>query len=242
MNLLYQNYSSLPQDSQPEAIRRIPHLTRVLRPYLPGDPDSAIADLGCGYGAALAALGGLGYRRITGVDASPLQVAFARERLGIASISVGNALDWLNGREEEFDAILAIDLLEHLQLSDLLSLLRAVARALKPRGRLIVQVPNAMAPLNPHTYGDVTHVTAFTVRSLSQAFALAGLQTAHIAEPPIESSGILGHLRRIVWTVVLRPSLRLIVVALHGGYCSGELLTSNIVAVAERTQGSAQQR
>ena len=52
----------------------------------------------------------------------------------------------------------------------------AVAAALRPGGRFVARVPNAVSPFGGHIrYGDFTHETWFTARSVRQLAAAAGL-------------------------------------------------------------------
>jgi 2-polyprenyl-3-methyl-5-hydroxy-6-metoxy-1,4-benzoquinol methylase len=227
-------YSSISTRNELAAKRRIDHLETVLAQYLPADRSSPIADLGCGYGAALKALSNLGYRDICGIDASPLQVEFAKTTLGISDIHVGEAFDWLNRSNRHFEVVLAIDLLEHLELEQLIKMLQSIQRVLTPTGSLIVQVPNAMAPLNPHSSGDITHVRSFTVQSLAQVFVMANLQPVRFAESPTPTQTIAGRIRKVAWRLGFRPVIKLLALGLHGSSCADELYSSNIIAVAKR--------
>ena len=70
----------------------------------------------------------------------------------------------------------ATDLLEHLTKPEVLATFDAVAAALRPGGRFVARVPNAVSPFGGHTrYGDFTHETWYTARSVRQLAAAAGL-------------------------------------------------------------------
>ena len=75
----------------------------------------------------------------------------------------------------ELAAVTATDLLEHLTKPEVLATFDAAAAALRPGGRFIARVPNAVSPFGGHIrYGDFTHETWFTARSVRQLAAAAG--------------------------------------------------------------------
>jgi SAM-dependent methyltransferase len=68
-----------------------------------------------------------------------------------------------------------IDVLEHIDPSESVPLMRAVHSALRPAGRLVARVPNAASPFGGFwRYQDYTHKTAFTHISLSYLLRNAG--------------------------------------------------------------------
>ena len=204
------------------------------RPYLPRQHDAAILDLGCGYGKKLMVLQQLGYSNCCGVDLSREQVAYAQQRLGLARVECAEALQWLDGREDTFDAILVVDVLEHLPLADLMDLGSKVRAALKPGGTLLVQTPNGMSPLNPFAYGDLTHVRAFTAQSLRQFFLHSGLEPVAYREALEHSHDVRSFVKRAMWKCVLRPSVHLFVRLAHGNVFGGPIHTANIIAIARK--------
>jgi len=209
------------------------YFAATYRKFLPSDRTARILDVGCGYGRYLYALRRMGFTDCYGIDISGEQVAYAVSTLGLANVEHADALVWLDARRGTYDAILALDLLEHLPTDDLLALGRTMRDALKPGGRLIVQVPNAMAPLNPVTYGDLTHVRAFTVESLRQLFLAVGLVPGGFHEIPPYVHGALSAVRRAAWHAVVRPSLHLFVSLVHGKV-PARIYSANMIGVASR--------
>ena len=60
--------------------------------------------------------------------------------------------------------------------------MRAIHQALRPSGRLLIQTINADSPLYAHIlYGDPTHQTAYTTRSLETLLRVAGFQRVEFA-------------------------------------------------------------
>jgi 2-polyprenyl-3-methyl-5-hydroxy-6-metoxy-1,4-benzoquinol methylase len=200
---------------------------------LPTDKGARILDIGCGYGRYLYALMEMGYRNCHGIDISDVQVQYAQRELGLANIEQADAVKWLEGRSEEFDCILAIDLLEHLPNDALLEMGEKMYGALKPGGRIIVQVPNGVSPLNPYVYGDLTHVRAFTAKSMRQFFLHTGFVPAEFREVPPLVVGFKSAVRSIFWHLLIKPLIVWFMYFVNGKK-KGDIYSANFIAVAER--------
>jgi 2-polyprenyl-3-methyl-5-hydroxy-6-metoxy-1,4-benzoquinol methylase len=144
-----------------------------------------LLDVGAGKGEFVAEAGRAGWEAL-GIEPSPAFCRYARERLGVA-LFCGRLGDETAVPTAAFDLVTLNHVLEHVE--DPISLLRATAAYLRPRGLLFVEVPNCdslflrtadlhfrlrglrwssrLSPLHPpfHRFG-------YTRRSL--AFALAG--------------------------------------------------------------------
>jgi SAM-dependent methyltransferase len=96
-----------------------------------------VLDLGCRSGALTRHL--LEGNEIVGVDVDPAALAKAAA-LGIEPVQA-NVEEPLPFEDESFDAVVAGELLEHLQFPDALA--REVRRVLRPGGVLVGSVPNA---------------------------------------------------------------------------------------------------
>ena len=235
---LYRRYTStavLPEGTDAPALLAWTrgYFSAHLAPLLPPGRATAIAEIGCGWGRYLVALADAGYTRVEGVDVSDEQVAYARDVLRLANVTHGEALAWLEARPETFDCILALDVLEHLELDALVATARAVRTALRPRGRFIVHVPNALAPLSPLRHADVTHRRAFTSGSLAQLFRMVDLAPTLFRETPPHGRGPAGMVRRVLWKALLRPAIHGWMLAANGDAMGG-IYTANLIAVAER--------
>ncbi|MBP5857353.1 class I SAM-dependent methyltransferase [Marivibrio halodurans] len=97
-------------------------------------PGERVLDLGCGEGALTAKLAALGCV-VTGVDASPDQIAIARAEGLDAHVVDGHALSF----ESEFDAVFSNAAL-HWMKRDPGAVVAGVARALKPGGRFVAEM------------------------------------------------------------------------------------------------------
>jgi SAM-dependent methyltransferase len=126
-----------------------------------------ILDVGCGTGANLKMLAGLG--RAEGVDISPQAVEFCRER-GLDSVKLG-AVEELPYENDSFDLVTALDVIEHLD--DDVAGLREMRRVLRPEGRLLLFVPAFMFLWG--VQDDVSnHRRRYTLPSLLKAVEAAG--------------------------------------------------------------------
>jgi len=201
---------------------------------LPRDRGASIVEVGCGQGENLQGLRKLGYSDFCGIDISEAQLTQARSEFGLVDrVAQADAVNWLAERPATFDCILAIDLLEHLELAELLELGRACRSALQPSGQLLVQVPNGVSPMNPIRDADITHVRAFTVQSLEQFFRLSGLKPVAFHETPPRAHSVGGAMRRGFWKGAARPALRLAALAIHGPTPGTQVLTANMIGIAE---------
>jgi SAM-dependent methyltransferase len=122
---------------------------------------ASVCDVGCSRGALLELMRCLG-ANVTGIETDTAAKAVLA-RKGIPSASTLDSC-------AEFDVICLLQVLEHL--SDPRKMVAAIARALKPHGRLLISVPNAGEALKagPTWVGfrvDLEHLNYFDLRTLS---------------------------------------------------------------------------
>jgi 2-polyprenyl-3-methyl-5-hydroxy-6-metoxy-1,4-benzoquinol methylase len=206
---------------------QVPGFRRDILPHLPRDRQVSILDLGCGQGHYLRQLLALGFEHARGIDVSPEQVQIAQAS-GLTQVSLGDYRDSLG--EAELDVVIGTDVLEHFTKFEVLQAMDRIRRALRPGGILILRVPNAGSPFSGTLrYGDLTHETSFTERSLHQLGAATGFSTVQVyaCAPPVH--GVMSAVRACIWWVVSA----MITVALVGetGQMRGHVTTQNIVAV-----------
>lgn len=223
---LYEAYSSGHAgivDRHSEALA----FNRDIAPHLPTNDRAQIIDLGCGQGALVEQLLLHGYSKSFGIDVSPEQVALAHQA-GVLSVRLGDYREVL--AESTADAITATDFLEHLTRSEALEAVDLIASALTPGGVFIARVPNMVSPFGGNwRYGDLTHETSFTGRSLKQLGAAAGFSnvTMHECQPIVH--GAPSFARAAVWKVF--SGAFKVALAAETGATRGHLVTQNIVAV-----------
>lgn len=162
------------------------YLTRPdVAPFIPRGAVSAL-DVGCsegGFGESLRSALGSG-ARLVGVEAVPESAAAARERSSFNDVITGYFPHALDGRDERFDLISFIDVLEHIY--DPRAALEAAKTFLAPGGSVLACLPNVQyAPVvwelirGRWDYTDTgildrTHVRFFTRATMVELFLSAG--------------------------------------------------------------------
>ncbi|MCK9187956.1 bifunctional 2-polyprenyl-6-hydroxyphenol methylase/3-demethylubiquinol 3-O-methyltransferase UbiG [Acidithiobacillus sp.] len=213
---------------------RLPYFRQMIRRHFPENTHAAILELGCGHGTLLYALQQAGYRNARGVDGSPEQVGAAR-RLGIQGVSEGNVMDVLRETSAASqDVVVAFDLIEHFTKVELVGLIDAVHRVLKPDGRWIIHVPNAEGPFGSRMrYGDYTHELAFTRQSLAQVLLSSGFSGVRCFEDRPVLHGLKSLVRAGWWTVI-RAGLLFYIAVETGAFDHSAVFSQNLLAVARR--------
>jgi cyclopropane fatty-acyl-phospholipid synthase-like methyltransferase len=207
-------------------------LDQVVARHFPPARTAAILELGCGAGYLVRAARAAGYSNVSGIDASPEQVAEAA-RLGIAGVALGDARAKLaQAPAASFDMIVAFDVLEHMTKDEGFILADAVCRALKPGGSWILHTANAESPFFGRVrYGDITHEQAFTQDSLDQLLTLAGFAQVRSFEDRPAVHGVASALRLLAWACV-RALLIVYLVAESGPAARRAILSQNLLCVA----------
>ena len=169
-----------------------PHVAAKVRALAP-DPGTRILDLGCGSGALLERLAGMGYRQLTGVDIRPPAVT--------AAIRVEQAdLDQfrLDAPDGSFDLVLAVEVIEHIENPGLF--LAELARLLRPGGLALFTTPNlhsAQAKLlfalgdrlkQFDAKGDPTHITPIVLFPFTRLLKRHGLTVLESWGFPLDGS------------------------------------------------------
>lgn len=150
-----------------------------------------IAEIGCGSGGLLPALGR--YGRVVGVEADPALREVARAR-GLPVLA-GSLPDDLPLAPGELDAVCLLDVLEHLE--DDARSLDAVHRLLAPAGLLLVTVP-AYAWLWSRHDELLGHRRRYTRRRLGADLGRAGFTVERLTyfntllAPPIITARLVG--------------------------------------------------
>lgn len=226
----YRGYRALEGATGGDGTARL-FVDRYLVPHLAPFRHEAILEIGAGTGVTLRALGQAGFTQVSGVDLSASQVEVAVGN-GIP-VELADGLTALAARAPgSLGAILALDVLEHLTLDELLRLMELAADRLRPGGVLVVRVPNGEGLFaGALRYGDLTHLRAFTRRSLSHAFALRGLGTVEVRPVRPMAHGIASAVRALLWLLV-EGLVRVAAAAESGRFDA--LVTRNILAIARR--------
>lgn len=132
-----------------------------------------ILDLGCGTGGVLQHLGVFG--KAIGLDPAPEAAVYCRRRN--VPMVVGSGLD-LPFADASFDAVLALDVIEHV--ADDIALLREARRVLRPGGVLVLTVP--ALPWLWSAHDDVNrHYRRYTLGSLREALHSGGFRGRRVS-------------------------------------------------------------
>jgi len=183
---LYEQYYSAFKKGEPRERFGFLHLrlwyNEKYLPLIKHKPkDAPILDLGCGQGFMLRYLQSAGFTNLTGVDVSAEQVNIAQSR-GFNAIHA-DVFDFLKARENEYEIITAIDIIEHFKKEEIMELLPLIHRALKPGGVFALQTPNGDGLMpNYVIYGDFTHFTILSALSLKNILTLTNFTNIQFKE------------------------------------------------------------
>ena len=207
-----------------------PYIEKMIRRHLPAERQSRIVDLGCGHGGWIYFLKKHGYTNVAGVDISAEQIDLAHQ-LGITEAVLGDLNSFIDN-ESKIDVVLLMDVLEHLTISDSDDLLRRISQKLNPGGKLLIHVPNGEGLFGQRIrYGDLTHETCFTPKSMNQLLKPIGYRDIQCLEDRPIAHGLTSAIRRILWELgTIYPRLLL---AAETGQRSC-VLSQNMTVVALR--------
>ena len=108
---------------------------------------------------------------VVGIDLSPNDIAFAKEHFPGIDFFCKNAFDILGNNQ--FDLIIAKDIMEHIAKDKQEEFVAKLHRALKENGVCIIQVPNMDWIFSNHErYMDFTHEIGYTRESFEDIFRL----------------------------------------------------------------------
>lgn len=229
--VFYRTYVS---DHQGEIVedRSAPAFEADIVARLPRDTTAAVLDVGCGQGQVVRLLRAHGYSDVRGIDLSGEQVALAI-KLGTERVEQADLFEFAASHEGQFDAVVAIDLVEHFDRADIPRLFTCLASLLRPDGTLVLRTPNACSPyFGRIRYGDLTHGLAYTARSLQQATAAAGFRSVHSYPVRPSGTGYRQRARRLIWFAL--EAVMILPLIVETGVLRGHIVTQNLVAVATK--------
>lgn len=235
-NRIYGEYVSafkgqpLPDLLRPLAQKHARYFDHLFKPILDVAKPEEILEVGCGSGHFLYWAVERGFKSVSGFDLSREQVEAARV-LGLPA-EVASFQDYLRGRCEAFDLIVALDIIEHLTRDEVFNLLDLCHLALRPGGYFFLTTPNgaALRP-GPVMYGDLTHETFFSPHTVSLALRLTGYESIQVREISPPPTSLRSRARRVLWQALrLWPML---IDAIETGTCSGQVY-SRVMSIQAR--------
>jgi len=163
--------------------------------------DGAVLDVGCGAGQMLQLLKDHGFTNAIGIDVSAEQVLSATGA-GLTA-QVGDVFEYLRDSRSKFDAITALDFVEHFGKAEQIPLFEAIYAALRPGATLLLETPNGEGLFASQViYGDLTHLTIFNEGSLTQLLKLIGFDSLEFFETGPAPKDLKGRVRGFLWRLI----------------------------------------
>lgn len=179
-------------------------LHRRISDWLPTERESACLDLGCGCGELLYLLESIGCSKISGVDLCAEELDKARQftKGELTQADIEKYLAELPA--DSLDYVYGLNILEHLSKEKLLTVLKSIARILRPGGTLVVMVPNALSPFSATTrHWDITHEWAFAPNNFRQLAQLTGFDPMiGFRECAPVPYGLISSIRYALWQLI----------------------------------------
>lgn len=146
-----------------------------LRDHLPSQRPLHVLDAGCGTGALLDLLATWPDTAATGLDCSHLALLRCLQR-GHSRLAAGD-LTRIPFRDECFDAVTALDVLEHVE--DDAAAAAELWRVLRPGGVLVASVPAYQLLWGPHDEA-LHHFRRYEARGISTLLGRAGFRVEYL--------------------------------------------------------------
>jgi len=195
--------------------------------FLPKDKTAKILDAGCGNGGFVHWLTETGYSNTSGIDISKEMIELGKS-LDIKNIFQDDIFEHLKNNKGNFDIIFCRDVLEHFEKIKVVEILLLFKDALKPNGKLIIQVPNGYSPnYGKIFFSDYTHETLFSDAILNQLTQATGFKSLYIKEIAPVPKNIKSRLRFILW--ILLKQLYKFIQLIENGNSKG-FFSQNIIA------------
>ncbi len=195
---------------------------------------ASILEVGCGDGKLLHMLKKNGYNNIEGIDISEEQIMLAKSE-GL-NVKTADIFTFLSDKISSYDAIIAIDVVEHFYKQEVLRLFRLFQKALKPGGILLLQTPNGEGLFPGQViYGDLTHLCIFTPNSMRQILQLNGFANIFFHETTSTGDNVLGKVRLFSWSFI--KGIVNIIRLIEGGKGKKiDVLTENFICVCQKIE------
>lgn len=147
--------------------------------------ESSVLEIGCGNGSFLRKTSTIA-KKATGIDLTAKSVQ--QEKLMILN---GNYNEYLSNTNEKFDLIFLFQVLEHV--SDVGGIISLVERALTPKGKLIISLPNNNSLLLRDNINDILnypphHMGWWTPDSLKNTFNQFNFRLLYSRTEPLQKN------------------------------------------------------
>ncbi len=169
--------------------------------FLPAIKETKILDCACGAGYFLYFLNREGFTNVLGIDISEEQLKIAK-RMGLNNVLLADMFEFLAMHKNEFELIIAFDIIEHLKKEKIIDFVKLIYEALKKGGKVIIATQNAGNPFFGNFYDDFTHEWLFTPLSLKQVLQSAGFSKNELFEEEPIAYDIRSFVRKTLWRVI----------------------------------------
>lgn len=203
-------------------------------PFLPAkNKQIEILDIGCGIGSFIAACKKQGYQNLTGIDISDQQVSLAQE-LGVVEVIKADIFEYLHKKENSFDLISGMDIIEHFSKEELADLFELIKKALRKGGMAIFRTPNLDAPMaSVFALGDFTHENFLNKNSAEQLMLSMDFKNVEIFASFMYVKGWFKNLfRKLLWWYI-SFTVKLILFA-TGRSSKHVILSPNLIIRAQK--------
>jgi 2-polyprenyl-3-methyl-5-hydroxy-6-metoxy-1,4-benzoquinol methylase len=213
MALRHAAEKSKPDWNETQNDKQVQAAVHQYAPYLPGDKDARILDIGFGGGWFLAACLKLGYRDLSGADFGIANKDYIREwsprRITLHEITE-NIGDFLSDKKEQYDFIHMSHVIEHIPKHSLFWVVDALYWALKRGGTLLLRTPNMEGPCaNSSLYVTLAHEYGFAGANLTSLLDICGFDQISLLDFPEHAPTLkqrLGGLMR--WPILKQSRFR----------------------------------
>ena len=189
----------------------------------------SILEIGCGDGSFMKALKNVGYENVIGIDPSPTYSAVDPS----LSIFQTDAISFFGDKSHgPFDAILMLDVIEHISPENLSFLVSLLHDNLSDSGFVVIRTPNMASPLALRNYfGDLSHVCPLNQDSIRQLFFGSGFKRIRFAPEPFHyPRGVMALIGIVLW-----PPALFIFKSLYSAFGVNKLvLTPNLMVILRK--------
>jgi 2-polyprenyl-3-methyl-5-hydroxy-6-metoxy-1,4-benzoquinol methylase len=207
------------------------------RSLLPHEHDAPILDLGCGQGDFVRYLSDLGFRNVTAVDRESEVIPALRQLPGVTSKMAEATAGTVEHHPGGWALIVAKQMIYYFDRRDAPSFVAALAEALAPEGRLVVEVFNGALLSSRFTeLKDPGILTAYTENGLRRLLEQNGFTVEHLFGAISRRSGLNGALYSIARALWFRLYRLLLIVERGRDDELPRISSKSIIAVARRRQ------
>ncbi|MEK7169279.1 MAG: class I SAM-dependent methyltransferase [Patescibacteria group bacterium] len=198
--------------------------------FLPKDKSAIILDAGCGRGGMVNWLQNKGYSNTEGIDINREKIDEGTG-LGVKNIHHGDALSFLKNKNDYYDRVFLVDVLDYLTKEETLNLLEEIFKSLKKDGIVVIRGVNAESPVgrlrNAH-FGERVDITEQSIKT-----ALSGIGFREPGAYPVRPvvHGMKSFIRHCLWRII-EIGLKLYRLIETGS--SAGIFTQNVIIVGRK--------